>query len=92
MCKFTKNRLGSDKICLFLFEMRFLCRLADSIWTPLFAFSLFVLSLRPQKTNNPYTMNKKKVLGISLLALSLCLLARMMIPSTFSMPLAHRLP
>ena len=71
MCKFTKNRLGSDKICLFLFEMRFLCRLADSIWTPLFAFSLFVLSLRPQKTNKPYTMNKKKVLGISLLALSL---------------------
>lgn len=53
MCKFTKNRLGSDKICLFLFEMRFLCRLADSIWTPLFAFSLFVLSLRPQKTINP---------------------------------------
>lgn len=91
MCKFTKNRLGSDKICLFLFEMRFLCRLADSIWTPLFAFSLFVLSLRPQKTNKPYTMNKKKVLGISLLALSL-FACRMMIPSTFSMPLAHRLP
>lgn len=52
MCKFTKNRLGSDKICLFLFEMRFLCRLADSIWTSLFAFSLlyYLCALKKQIT------------------------------------------